>query len=72
MANEFFLLRELPKGLNKVEDQYIAAAIRSGYLRGLIGSYDIYGVDGGGLVIDVHANPKKDPRMLPTGAYLVK
>jgi hypothetical protein len=51
---QMFKLTELPKGLNKVEKQYIAASERSGSFHALFGSYDIYEVDGGGFVIDAH------------------
>lgn len=38
---QFFGLTTLPKGLKKVEKQYIAASERSGSFHALFGNYDI-------------------------------
>lgn len=50
--SEFFELSELPRGLKKVEKQYIAASERSGSFHALFGDYDMYESEGG-FVLDV-------------------
>lgn len=49
---QMFGLSELPKGLKRVEKQFIAASERSGSFHALFGKYDMYETDGG-FVIDV-------------------
>lgn len=39
---QWFELNELPKGLKKVEKQFIAASERSGSFHALFGNYDLY------------------------------
>lgn len=49
--SQMFELAELPKGLKKIEKQYIAASERSGSFHALFGEYDMYEHEGG-FVID--------------------
>ena len=49
---QWFELAELPKGLKKVEKQFVAASERSGSFHALFGDYDIYQVEDG-FVVDV-------------------
>lgn len=50
--SQFFELSELPKGLKKVEKQYIAASERSGSFHALFGEYDMYEYENG-FILDV-------------------
>lgn len=50
--SQFFELSELPKGLKKVEKQYIAASERSGSFHALFGKYDMYEYENG-FILDV-------------------
>jgi len=52
---QFFELAELPKGLKRVEKQFIAASERSGSFHALFGNYDLYEEDGGFVI-----NAKED------------
>jgi hypothetical protein len=51
---QFFQLNKLPKGIKKIEKQFIAASERSGSFHALFGNYDIYEFEDGGFVIDAH------------------
>jgi hypothetical protein len=48
---QWFELQELPKGLKKIEKQFIAASEKSGSFHALFGNYDMYEAEGG-FVID--------------------
>lgn len=50
--SQFFELSELPKGLKKVEKQYIAASERSGSFHALFGEYDMYEYENG-FILDI-------------------
>lgn len=47
---QWFELKSLPKGLKKVEKQFVAASERSGSFHALFGNYDMYEVEGGFIV----------------------
>ena len=49
---QWFELSELPKGLKKVEKQFIAASEKSGSFHALFGNYDMYDIGDGNYVID--------------------
>ncbi len=49
---QWYKLDKLPKGLKKVEKQFIAASERSGSFHALFGNYDMYEA-GDSFVIDV-------------------
>jgi len=44
---QFFQIESLPKGLKKVEKQFIAASERSGSFHALFGNYDMYEAEDG-------------------------
>jgi hypothetical protein len=47
---QWFELKELPKGLKKIEKQFVAASERSGSFHALFGNYDMYEAEGGFVV----------------------
>ena len=49
---EFFEIKELPKGLKKIDKQFIAASEKSGSFHALFGNYDMYEVDDNSFIVD--------------------
>lgn len=47
---QWFELESLPKGLKKIEKQFIAASERSGSFHALFGNYDMYEAENGFII----------------------